>query len=246
MNETLHISDLDFEVRRSDRRKTLGLTVDRGGELVVHAPSDTPEPELRQWVESKLLWVHRKLLQKEAHVGMAHEVEFVSGESISYLGQGYRLKLVATQKQPLVFDGEWFTLRHQARDTALDHFREWFIATGSSWLEARVETWTTKTSTSPSRVVTGDLGYRWGSCGKNQSLYFNWRLLQLPVRLIDYVIVHEMTHLAERNHSPAFWQAVERAMPDWRNRKQQLDADWNLHGALSAGRFAERQSKSDE
>ena len=74
MNETLHIGDLDFEIRRSNRRKTLGLTVDRAGELVVHAPTETADGDLRRWVESKLLWVHRKLLQKSELTGNHHRL----------------------------------------------------------------------------------------------------------------------------------------------------------------------------
>ena len=71
----------------------------------------------------------------------------------------------------------------------------------------------------------GDLGFRWGSCGKNGVLRFNWRLLQLPVRLIDYVIVHELVHIQEPHHSPEFWQAIDRALPAWRTLKQALCGD---------------------
>jgi predicted metal-dependent hydrolase len=67
-----------------------------------------------------------------------------------------------------------------------------------------------------------DLGYRWGSCGRNGTLYFNWRVLQLPVSVIDYVVVHELCHLVEPNHGLAFWSALERALPDWRDRKDDL------------------------
>ena len=70
-----------------------------------------------------------------------------------------------------------------------------------------------------------DLGFRWGSCGKNGVLFFNWRLLQLPVRLIDYIIVHELVHLQEPHHSPEFWQAIDRALPAWRQLKDALRSD---------------------
>jgi len=243
MNETLHIRDLDFEVRRSTHRKTLGLTVDRAGELVVHAPADTSRQDLERWVESKMLWVHRKLLLKEEHAGLSHSLEFVSGETISYLGRNYRLKTVARQEQPLYFDGQWFLLRRRDRGRAVAHFRQWFIDTGTPWLEGRIKTWEPKTGTSPSRIVVDDLGYRWGSCGKNDVLYLNWRLLQLPIRLVDYVLVHEMTHLLERNHTPQFWQALERVLPDWHARKDQLESDWSLHAALGTSNEARHSNR---
>jgi predicted metal-dependent hydrolase len=67
-----------------------------------------------------------------------------------------------------------------------------------------------------------DLGFRWGSCGKNGVLFFNWKVLQLPVRLVDYIIMHELIHLVEGHHGPEFSKALARAMPDWQKRKDAL------------------------
>jgi len=71
-------------------------------------------------------------------------------------------------------------------------------------------------------VEVRELGFRWGSCGRNGVVYLNWKLLQLPVRLTDYVIAHELVHLHEGQHRPEFWAALSRAMPDWRKRKDAL------------------------
>jgi predicted metal-dependent hydrolase len=79
-----------------------------------------------------------------------------------------------------------------------------------------------RTSRKPRRVEVRDLGFRWGSCGRHEVLFFNWKVLQLPVRLVDYVIAHELVHLVEGHHGPAFWAALGRAMPDWQNRKDAL------------------------
>ncbi|MFP4049787.1 MAG: M48 family metallopeptidase [Desulfovermiculus sp.] len=222
MSDVLVVDNLEFEVRRSNRRKTLGLTVDRSGELVVHAPEAATEAELYQWIEKKLLWVHRKLLQKREHSPQIHQHKPVSGENILYLGQNYRLKIVPQQDQPLQFDGQWFYLREKDRLQVAKHFQKWFQKTGQKWLSDRVVYWEPRAGASASRIVVRDLGYRWGSCGKNKVLYFNWRLLQLPVRLVDYVLVHELVHLRENNHSKEFWQLLECAMPDWKERKEEL------------------------
>lgn len=73
-----------------------------------------------------------------------------------------------------------------------------------------------------SRVEVRDLGYRWGSCGKNGVVYFNWKLLQLPVRVTDYVIAHELAHLLEPHHGPELWRILDRSLPDWRMRCEEL------------------------
>ena len=222
MMETLRVGDLTFEVRRSLRRRTLGLTVDRGGELRVHAPESFAAEDLRRWTKGKLLWVYRKLALKAEASSKFQTPEFMSGEAFSYLGRSYRLKITADQKEPLRFDGKRFRLRSDARSDAADHFRRWYISNGTEWLKTRVENLARKTSGVPARIEVRDLGYRWGSCSKNRVLFFNWKVLQLPVRLADYVITHELVHLNVPHHGADFWHTLERAMPDWRERQGEL------------------------
>jgi predicted metal-dependent hydrolase len=165
--------------------------------------------------------VHRKLALKEEAAPRMRAPEYVSGEAYSYLGRRYRLKLVERQEQPLQFDGTRFTLRRDARP-AEAHFRNWYVTAGTDWLNRRVETLSARTGSRPRRVEVRDLGFRWGSCRRNGIVYFNWKLLQLPVRLADYVIAHELVHLREGHHGPGFWAALSRAMPDWQKRKDAL------------------------
>jgi len=235
MNEVLVIDNLECEVRRSPRRRTLGLTVDRSGDLVIHSPTMASEAELHKWVEGKLLWIHQKLLRKEEHNRRTHSLEMVSGESIAYLGRNYRLKIVKEQDLPLRFDGQWFSLRERERLEAPEHFQNWYQETGTKWLKRRVLFWEPKAGLSPSKVGVRDLGFRWGSCGKNGVLHFHWRLLHLPVRLVDYVIAHELVHLHERNHTPEFWKILGRVLPDWSERKEELgrkrvEMHWSTEG----------------
>jgi predicted metal-dependent hydrolase len=220
--ETLELAALTFEVRRSARRHTLGITVDRGGELVVHAPDSLERPDLERWVKGKLLWVHQRLLEKAKTASEQYEPGFVGGESFCYLGRHYRLRTVSRQDAPLRLEGGWFVLRQKEHKRASEVFRAWFIEAGTPWLTERVEFLSPRIGVKPERIEVRDLGFRWGSCGKHNALFFNWRLMQLPVHLVDYVILHEMTHLVEPHHGPAFWARLERALPDWRERKDEL------------------------
>jgi predicted metal-dependent hydrolase len=74
----------------------------------------------------------------------------------------------------------------------------------------------------PSGMEVRELGNRWGSCNDKGKLYFNWKLLQMPTRLVDYVITHELVHLVEPKHGPAFWSRLERIMPDYQAQKDEL------------------------
>ncbi len=147
--------------------------------------------------------------------------EYVSGEAFCYLGRRFRLKVVAKQAHPLTFDGTRCILRRNARP-AEEHFRHWYLEAGTKWLHQRVERLSSRTAIKSSRVEVRDLGFRWGSCGKNGVVFFNWKVLQLPVRLVDYIIMHELVHLVEGHHGSAFWKALGRAMPDWQKRKDAL------------------------
>lgn len=219
MSGTLAVGGLTFEVRRSSRRRTLNLTVDRGGELVIHGPAESSDKELTAWVSSKLLWVHRKLALKAADVPRVRTPEFVTGESFKYLGRACRLSVLAQQEKSLCFDGRRFFLRRDAIPTAMSHFRAWYIATGRAWITNRVALLAKSVGAVPTRIGVLELGFRWGSCGRNGVVYFNWKLLQLPVRLADYVIAHELCHIKEPRHGPEFWRALERALPDWKDRQ---------------------------
>src|SRR5438128_1866101 len=103
-----------------------------------------------------------------------------------------------------------------------DHMVAWYTAHAQSWLAERTERLASRVGISPERVLVRDLGYRWGSCGKDGTVNFHWKSVLLPPRIVEYVVVHELVHLGEPLHSPNFWLRVERAMPDFGNRRQWL------------------------
>jgi predicted metal-dependent hydrolase len=144
----------------------------------VHAPEGELTSRIEIWVRSKLLWVHRRLTAKERLASALREPEFVTGESFSVLGRRYSLRIDPTQAEPLMFDGRKFCLRTSAIPEAPCHFRTWFIGTGLVWVRERVVLLSRKVGCSPVRADVRDLGYRWGSCGRNGALYVNWRTSQ--------------------------------------------------------------------
>lgn len=222
MIESLTVEGMEFEVRRSARRKTLGLTVGRACELIVHAPDETGREILETWARRKLLWVHRKLALKKESAPRETPPEFVSGQVIHFLGRSHRLRVKTKQAEPLQFTEDEFHLDRAHCEGAEDLFRKWFTRHGTDWLAKRVAFWAPRVGETPTRMVVGNLGFRWGSCSKGGRLNFNWRVLQLPVGLADYIIVHEMLHLRERNHGPDFWKLFRRVMPDYKQREDQL------------------------
>jgi hypothetical protein len=211
----LAVDDLTLEVRESSRRKTLEITVDRDGELVIAAPRGTDERLLRDFVLEKRLWIYQKLAEKAERRRRLPRKEYVNGEGFLYLGRSYRLKRVAQEQQdaPLKLVAGRFQLREDALGDAREHFVRWYSARASDWLTARVKEHARRMGVEPAGVKVQDLGYRWGSCGKGNRVYFHWKTILLPRHIAEYVVVHELVHLHEPHHTPAFWRRLERAMP---------------------------------
>ncbi len=226
MTETLVVDDLIFALRRSPRRTTVGITVGRDGELVVHVPLDCPPETIERIAAEKRAWVYAKLAQKELFRPTVQSREFVTGEGFSYLGRSYRLALIDASPLPQVpalrlHQGR-FLLRRDERPRAHDHFVAWYVAHGRPWLERRVTLTQDRIGVEPQGVAVRDLGHRWGSCGENGILNFHWRTVLQPPRIVEYVVAHELVHLHEPHHGPAFWRRLERAMPDFAARKRWL------------------------
>lgn len=216
------VDDLQLAVRRSTRRKTVQITVERDGALVVSAPPDVSEAKLRTFVQEKRFWIYTKLAEKDRLQRTIPRKQFVGGEGFLYLGRSHRLKLVDAQDTPLKLVNGRFCLRKDELPTARVHFIRWYSERARVWLASKVADYQSRMEVKAAGVKVQDMGYRWGSCGKGDWLYFHWKTILLPARIAEYVVVHEIAHLHEPYHAPAFWLRVERAMPDFAQRKAWL------------------------
>lgn len=219
---SLVLGDLQFEVRRSDRRQTLGLTVERDGNLVLVAPPDVADARLERFARQKRFWIYQKLATKEALPPALPVRKFVTGEGFPYLGRSHRLQLVSDLDVPVKLDAGRFKMRRDEVARGRATMVRWYTAHAQPWLTARVTRYADRTRFVPGAVTVQDLGFRWGSCGKGGRLYFHWQSILLPPSIVDYIVVHELVHLREPHHTPDFWRAVERAMPDWEPRRRWL------------------------
>ena len=221
MNE-LRVDDLLLAVRFSSRRKTLQITVDRDGSLFITAPTGTDASRLTGFVREKQFWIYKKLAEKAELERTVARKEFINGEGFLYLGRSYRLKIVDTQDEALKLVAGYFCLRKDALPHARETFIRWYSERGRVWLADKVREHAQRMEVAPADVRVQDLGYRWGSCGKGNRVYFHWKTILLPRPIAEYVVVHELVHLHEPHHTPAFWRRMERVMPDYERRKKLL------------------------
>jgi predicted metal-dependent hydrolase len=220
----LTVNDLRFEVRRSDRRRALEITVDRGGELILSAPREASEARLRDFVQRKRMWVYMQLARKEALGRETPRKSFVDGEGFAYLGRTYRLRLVTESDAAVKLIGGRFVMPKRLARDGRQHLIRWYSERARPWLWGRVLDYADRMEVAPVDLRVQDLGYRWGSCGKGNRLYFHWKAILLPTHIAEYVVVHELAHLHSPHHTPDFWQRVERSMPDFERRREWLAA----------------------
>lgn len=216
---SLTVNDLKFEVRRSSERRVLEITVDRGGELILSAPPDVPVTKLRDFAHRKRMWIYKQLAKKEV---LAHQMPrkvFTDGEGFGYLGRNYRLRLVPESDVAVKLQGGRFVMPQSLARDGRPHLIRWYCEHARAWLGQRVAEYQSRMEVVPAGVKVQDLGYRWGSCGKGGWLYFHWKTILLPPRIAEFIVVHELAHLHEPHHTPEFWMRVERAMPDYEQRK---------------------------
>lgn len=198
------------------------VTIDRGGELIVFAPVDYSASDLQQFVREKRLWIYKKLAEKEGLRLPVVAKEYVSGEGFPYLGRSYRLQLVDEQTVPVKLEAGRLKMPRSAAANGRAHMVEWYTAHGHGWLSERTKRIAVRVGVIPSGIFVRDLGYRWGSCGKGYRLNFHWKTVLLPPRIAEYVVAHELVHIHAAHHSPAFWEKLESAMPDFAARKEWL------------------------
>lgn len=211
----LEIDGLAFDVHRSDRRKTMQITVERTGDLSIVAHSSVPADQLVSFVEEKLLWIHTKVEEKARLQQRAPMKEFVEGEGFLYRGRSHRLRLVENQLVDLSLKNGWFCLRRSSIHRGRDIFVSWYTKRAQQWFEKQVDELSNRMAVTVQEVKVQDLGFRWGSFGSDGRVSFHWKAILLPPRIAQYIVAHELAHAHYPDHSDSFWIKVEQHLPDW-------------------------------
>lgn len=221
---TLTYEDLTIPVRESARRRTLELVVERDGSVTLAAPPGVPEAQLVAFVEEHSLWLYTQLAEKAQQTPARAPQAYVQGAGFFYLGRSYRLALVpvSAQRVALRLHQGRFCLREDYIPYGREHFVDWYTLHLRPYLDDYVAAYTDRVGRRPPATHVQDLGFRWGAANRRGQLYFHWRLALLPPEMIEYVVVHELVHLAERYHSPAFWERLARVLPDYAARREWL------------------------
>jgi predicted metal-dependent hydrolase len=221
------VEDIEYDLLCGRSRKTTDIVIERSGRVTVRAPAGCAPEQVDAVVRSKRLWIYRNLAEWRDLNASAVVRQWVNGETFLYLGRSYRLALVSDHGPALQLKEGRFRLQRALIETggvaaARQAFETYFIAKGLERFGQRVAWYAPKVGVEVAAVKVKDMGYRWASCGRSGVLNFHWKSMMAPSRIIDYIAVHELCHLHHRDHSDAFWNEVDKVMPDYRERKEWL------------------------
>lgn len=221
--EPLYVGGLVIDIQPSPGRKGVRVTVERDARIVAVVPPGVDRVALENLIRTRLPWLYGKVRDRESDVEQRPYREFIDGEGFYYLGRSHRLKTVHDAPSPVsLLDGR-IRLRRDSTASAADELINWYVECGRQWLPSRAHPWARILQAPPADLVVRPLGYRWGSCSSRGVLNIHWAVMQLPAVLVDYVLVHELAHMHEPNHSLAFWRKVARALPDYESRRERLE-----------------------
>lgn len=221
---------IDFEVlESSSRSQKILIKVYADCRVVVSTPLNTDDKTIIKAVKQRSRWIYKKLREFREQSRFITPRKYKSGESHFYLGKQYQLKVIHDDTKPQGVKLLRGKLEVNALDANLEsiqsHLKEWYRSRAKVIFEIRLQRileqalWV---GDKPEiRLVT--MRTQWGNCSPSGVLTLNPHLVKAPTICIDYVILHELCHLVEYNHSERFYQLLNQVMPDWSKIKNQLD-----------------------
>jgi predicted metal-dependent hydrolase len=210
---------MDYTLTRSTR-KTIGLYI-RNGALEVRAPLRAAKADIERFVRSKEAWIEKTLAKSAADSEKRQGFELNYGDTVMYRGGGRPITWRPANRAG--FDSAGFYMPPnltpgQIKAACVQIYR--MLAKRD--LTGKALEYAKRMGVSPAAVKINGAKTRWGSCSASRSLNFSWRLIMADDTVIDYVVVHELAHIKEMNHSPRFWAIVADVLPDYKERQKRL------------------------
>ena len=207
-----------MKIIRSDRR-TLAIIIESDGSLTVRAPLRLSQLEIDRFLATKQRWIQSKQTIAFSQVPPPHNFE--TGESFPFLGNDHLLNLADNPSQPLELK-DFFLLDRRLKNRGCEIFTRWYRDQARRIFGERLAHFTHLHKMGYNKLRISSAKTRWGSCSNRKTISLTWRLVMAPLPVVDYLILHELTHLEIPNHSQQFWARVAQFCPDYRLHRKWL------------------------
>lgn len=225
--ETYQFEDLfEYGIIWSNR-KTLTIAIEVGGKVVVKAPSFLTKKEIEYYLVKKRDWILNHLPQMVALEEKKNIRKYEAGEKFLFRGVEYLLEIrrdvsYTTPVVKLLPGKLHISGKQLTSDEIQNALKEWYVKQAVQIVQRRVGFYAPLLNVVPNKISLRDTKSRWGSCSSRGNIMINWRVIMAPPEILDYVVVHELCHLKEMNHSRKFWKLVETIIPDWKGCREWL------------------------
>lgn len=225
--ESFAFREWQVEVRRKSFRRSVSIVLKPGQPILIQAARLTPLRTIAAFLESREPWIRRHLEKFAAQERELPQRRIRENAVYPFMGEDHVLRVVPTPLKSLFVSRgtkelllhlplEVYAARTEDLSFAREALREFYKLSGEKYLPARTEQWSERTGLRPSKVVLREARTRWGSCTSQGKVSLNWRLMVYGPDIIDSVIVHELCHLKQMNHSRKFWSLLETFIPNTR------------------------------
>lgn len=208
------ISGIDITIQKS-KRKTVSIFVERDGTVSARVPDKLSEGEIMEIIQRKEYQIHKNLAEWTQLNENRTNREYVSGQSFLYLGKNYRLKIVTEPLDKLILKNGRFYLPIAKKGNAKELFKDFYKGKLHDKLPPIIDRYKNKLGVAPQEVKVMELRNRWASCSAKGNVNFHWKCAMAPIDVLNYIVVHELVHLIYPNHTTAFWNEVDKVMPNY-------------------------------
>lgn len=215
--QTCQSSEITYRIVRSGRRRRAALEMGSDGQLIVRAPMSFSESRIADFVKREQAWIRAAQKRAEASSRKYQRVTAEAGSGVMYLGRRYTVSRPVAEAVQI--SGETMIV---PKHYGIADFILWLKRQAAGVLSERVIVYENKLKVRPASVKLSDARSRWGVCSSRNNIRFVWKLVMCPLEIIDYVVVHELSHIIHKNHSREFWSCVAGVLPDYKRRRQWL------------------------
>jgi predicted metal-dependent hydrolase len=210
----MRLSELEIELIRS-KRKTVSIHIERDGSVSARIPEAITEDEILKVLKSKEYQIHKNLAQWSQLNQTKVEREYVNGQSFLYLGRNYRLQLTDDKLESLTFNKGYFYLSNSNKINARELFVSFYKEKLNEKLKPILKRYKGQLGVNPKEIKIMELQNRWASCTSRGNINFHWKCAMAPIDVLNYIVVHELTHLIHPNHTSTFWNEIDKVMPNY-------------------------------
>lgn len=207
----------DYTIIRS-KRITIAIHIKPTGDIEVRAPKKVPKERIENFLKLKEKWIEEKVRIAKVKLKKREDFAVAPKDTLTFLGEDYPIYYA----ENCSFDNEKFTIPKGEFSEVKPLIIKLYKKLAREVIVERVQLFSEKTGLIPTAIRINSATTRWGSCSGKNSLNFSWRLIFAPLDVLDYVVVHELSHIAQLNHSAKFWLVVQNILPDYKDREKQL------------------------